>query len=282
MSTKATAAVVREVQGQFSLEEVVLDDLRSDEILVRIEAAGVCHTDIMAQGLITLPAVLGHEGTGVVEEVGASVTYVRPGDRVIMSYASCAECRHCHDGKPYICENSLQLNFDCCRGDGSTTISLNETPISSAFFQQSCFASHAIVVEQNVVRVADNYSPEMLGAIPCGVLTGAGAVFNEFELGPKDDLVVFGVGAVGLSAIMAARVSGVYPLIAVDINQARLDLALSLGATHAFNAAEGDIPERIREIVANGMRYSFETSGNETALNDAIESLGMGVCWNNV
>jgi aryl-alcohol dehydrogenase len=276
MITTATAAIVREPHGQFSFETIEFDDLRSDEILVRNEASGICHTDIIAENLMSLPAVLGHEGTGVVEAVGSAVNRVKPGDRVIVSYPWCGTCHQCMEGYPYFCDHHMPLGFGGTRLDGSHTITLGGEPISSAFFQQSSFASHSITLERNVVPVNDDHPPEMLAAIPCGVQTGAGSILNTLKVGAKDSLVVFGAGAVGLSAVMAGRLAGASPLIAVDIVEDRLNLALELGATHALNAKEGDIAARIREIAPRGVDVSFETSANEQALNDAIACLATG------
>ena len=276
MTTKATAAVIREPHGQFSLETIELDDLRRDEILVRVEASGVCHTDAKAQERVPMPAVLGHEGTGVVEEIGTAVTRVKPGDRVIISYPSCGVCPNCVEGRAYICDHAFPLSFAGTRMDGSKTITLNGEAISSAFFQQSSFATHSITLERDIVPVKEEISPEMLAAIPCGVLTGAGAVLNNFKAGPKDSLVVFGAGAVGLSAVMAGHLAGVSPLIAVDIIEERLNLALELGATHVLDAKQGSLSDRIRDIAPRGVDFSFETSSNEQAFIAAIDCLSMG------
>ena len=276
MKTKATAAVIRDLHGQFSLETVELDDLRSDEILVRIEASGGCHTDVKAQERVPLPAVLGHEGAGVVETVGSAVTRVKAGDRVIISYPSCGTCPNCVEGQAYICDHAFPLSFAGTRMDGSKTISLNGESISSAFFQQSSFSTHSITLERDVVPVKGDHSPEMLAAIPCGVLTGAGAVLNTFKAGPKDGMVVFGARAVGLSAGMAGHLAGVSPLIAVDIVEDRLNLAQELGATHTLNAKEGDLANRIREISPRGVQFSLETSSNGQAFIAAIDCLCMG------
>ena len=273
---KATAAVIHEPNGQFSFETIELDDLRGDEILVRIEASGICHTDMKAQGRIPMPVVLGHEGTGVVEAIGSGVDRVKPGDRVVISYPWCGTCPSCVEGHAYRCEHVIPLSFGGTRLDGSKTITLNGEAITSAFFQQSSFATHSITLERDVVPVEGDHSPEMLAAIPCGIQTGAGAILNTFKVGPKDGLVVFGAGAVGLSAVMAGHLSGAYPLIAVDIVEDRLNLALELGATHTLNANQGEIAERIREIAPRGVAFSLETSSNVQAFNDAIDCLGMG------
>jgi aryl-alcohol dehydrogenase len=270
------AAIISEPNGPFEIKTVELDDLRNDEILVRIEACGICHTDIIAQNMTPLPAVLGHEGCGVVEAVGPSVDGVKQGDRVIISIPFCSTCPTCIQGKTYICEKALSLGFAGTRMDGSQTIYVDGKAISSAFFQQSSFATHAIALGRAAVPVEEYHPPFMMAAIACGVQTGAGSVFNVFKVKADQGLVVFGVGTVGLSAIMAGKIAGASPLIAVDIIQSRIELAIELGATHALNAGDGDISEEIRKIAPHGMTFSLETSGNEQAFNDALTCLGMG------
>jgi aryl-alcohol dehydrogenase len=276
MLTGVKAAIISEPNGQFVIKTVELGDLRSDEILVRIEACGICHTDIIAQNMTPLPAVLGHEGCGVVEAVGPSVDGVKQGDRVIISVPFCSTCPTCMQGRTYICERALSLGFAGTRMDGSQTISVNGKYISSAFFQQSSFATHAIALGRAAVPVEEYHPPFMMAAIACGVQTGAGSVFNVFKVKADQGLVVFGAGTVGLSAIMAGKVAGASPLIAVDIIQSRLELAIELGATHALNAGDGDIAEKIRKIAPHGMTFSLETSGDEQAFKDALTCMGMG------
>ncbi|MBN2060799.1 MAG: NAD(P)-dependent alcohol dehydrogenase [Deltaproteobacteria bacterium] len=270
------AAIINEPNGQFVIQTVELDDLRSDEILVKIEACGVCHTDVIAQNMTPLPAVLGHEGCGVVEEVGSAVDRIKKGDRVIISIPYCGDCPSCAQGKTYICDKAMSLGFGGTRMDGSQTISISGKFISSAFFQQSSFATHAITLARSVVPIKGNHEPRMLAAIPCGIQTGAGAVLNTFKINPKDSLAVFGSGAVGLSAVMAGKIAGAFPLIAVDIVKPRLDLALELGATHTIDASKGEITKRILEIAPRGISFSLETSGNEQAFKSAVDCLAMG------
>ena len=276
MATTITAAVISEPQGMFSLESVELDDLRPDEVLVRNEASGICHTDLVAQKMMALPAVMGHEGAGVVEAVGRGVQRVKPGDRVIVSYPWCGACPECMEGKPYYCKEHMPLGFGGTRLDGSATMKVGGESLSAAFFQQSSFATHSITLERDVVPVSGDHTAEMLAALPCGVQTGAGSILNTFQAGAKDSLVIFGAGGVGLSAVMAGHLVGTSPLVVVDIIPDRLELALELGATHVIDAREGSVAEKIREILPLGADYTYETSGNEQALNDAIESLKTG------
>ena len=276
MVTTTTAAVVREAGGEFTLETVELDELKRDEVLVRIEASGVCQTDMHAQHIVPLPAVLGHEGTGVVEAVGAGVNRVCVGDTVIISYGWCGVCPNCLGGDMHICDDDVAINFAGQRLDGSHPIKLNGEAISSAFFQQSSFATHAITPERDVVVIKNELSASMRAALPCGVLTGAGAILNTFKVAAGDGLLIAGAGAVGLSAVMAGKLVGAYPLIAVDLVDARLDLARELGASHTINAKDVDIAASVREIIARGVKYALDTTANEHVLNSAINSLGMG------
>ncbi|MDX1404356.1 MAG: NAD(P)-dependent alcohol dehydrogenase [Woeseiaceae bacterium] len=274
--TVATAAVAREPHGDMSLETVELDDLRPGEILVKIDACGICHTDVKYRDIVPLPAVFGHEGTGVVEATGEGVTGLSPGDRVIMSYAFCGECPCCSNNQPYLCENLYPVTFSGKRFDGSATMRLAGEPISGAFFQQSSFASHAITLERTAVRVASEVSPEMLAAIPCGVQTGAGAMINTFSVQRGDSVVVFGAGTVGLSAVMVANMIGASPIICVEVLQNRLELARELGATHVLNASEGDVAARIKQILPRGARYALDASATVAALESAIQCIGQG------
>jgi len=276
MGRTAKAAVVREVGGPYSIESVELDDLRPDEVYVRVEAAGVCHTDANMQVMVPMPAVLGHEGSGIVEEVGAAVDYVKPGDRVIISWPACGVCPNCLTGRRYICDNAFPLLFSGRRLDGSQTIKLGGEWISGSWFQQSSFATYALTPVESLVKVEDDIPPEILAALPCGAMTGAGAVVSALQVGPQDGLLVLGGGGVGLSAVMAAHMAGAYPIIVVDVNTERLALALELGATHAVNAAEEDAAARVQEISPGGVRYAFDSSGVVASWKVAAVSVRAG------
>ena len=275
MSKTSIAAVVRAPGEEFTLETVELDDLRAGEVLVRIEAAGVCHTDMNMQGVVPMPAVVGHEGAGVVEEVGPGVTGVKPGDRVMISWPACGSCFSCVSGQPYLCDNQFPLLFSGHRLDGSPTMKLGGDWISGAFFQQSSFATYAIAPATSLVPVDGDLPAELLAALPCGVMTGAGSVINALKVTVQDELVVFGAGGVGLRAIMAGALVGARPLIAVDMNADRLALALELGATHAFNVADGDVAARVKELAPRGVGFTLDTTGVESVWRSAVQCLSM-------
>ncbi|MFD3588144.1 NAD(P)-dependent alcohol dehydrogenase [Streptomyces sp. NPDC058683] len=280
--TETRAAVVRPGTGTFGWEEVRLQDPRPDEVLVRIVAAGICHTDLAVRDekLHTpLPAVLGHEGAGVVEAVGSDVTRVGAGDKVLLSFSSCGRCGACEHGHPGYCDTFIARNFAGARPDGSTPIhGVDGTPLGGRFFGQSSFAHHAVVDERSVVPVeaADEDELALLAPIGCGIQTGAGAVLNELRPGPGDTVAVFGAGAVGLSAVMAAALTSAARVIAVDIVPSRLDLARELGATDVVNGKEEDVAARLTEITAGrGVTHALESSGVPALLRQATDSLAV-------
>jgi aryl-alcohol dehydrogenase len=276
MGKLAKAAVVREPGGTYTIESVELDELRPNEVYVRVEASGVCHTDANMQVMVPMPAVVGHEGVGVVEEVGAGVDYVKPGDRAILSWPACGVCPNCLTGKRHICDNAFPLLFGGKRLDGSPTIKLNGEWISGSWFQQSSFATHSLVPVNSLVKVDDDLPPEILAALPCGAMTGAGAVVSALQVGPADELLVLGGGGVGLSAVMAAHLTGAYPIVVVDVNDERLALARELGATHTVNAKNEDPIARVAEICPGGVRFAFDSSGVVASWHTAAASIRAG------
>lgn len=271
---QAQAAICRGHDHPFTIEPVELADLRPDELLVRIVACGICHTDLAVrdeQLPVPLPVVLGHEGAGVVEAVGGAVTAAKPGDRVVMSFNSCGHCPSCAAEAPTYCYNFFPHNWSGKRADGSPCMSMGDEPMNANFFGQSAFATYAIAHERNVVRVPDSAVDvplERLAPIGCGLMTGAGAILRSMNVRPGSPLAVFGTGTVGMAAVMAARIAGADPIIAVDVNDARLALALELGATHAFNAKD-DAPAKIRELCPAGLGYAFDTTGINSVIEQA-------------
>ncbi len=277
------AAIVREKGGEMSIEDVRIGEPADDEVLVRIVATGICHTDISVRDQLLpmpLPAVLGHEGSGVVEAVGRSVTNVVPGDHVVMSYAWCGSCDLCHSGHPAHCENVLPQCFGGSRADGSTGITDSTgAPIHDHFFAQSSFAEYALANMRNVVKVPKDLPLDLLAPLGCGLQTGAGAVLQALKVKPGSSFVAFGIGAVGLAAIMAAKVAGATKIIAVDINPDRLALAAEIGATHTINGKEVDAVAKIMEITGKGADFALEASGVGAVLRQAIDCLGIfGTC----
>ena len=275
MTQTITAAVLDTPTADFRLERVELEDPRSDEVLIRIEASGICYTDEESRHLVPTPSVLGHEGVGVIERVGAHVTDLVPGQRVVISYPSCGQCPNCHRGRPFHCERGIELSFAGHRLDGTQPLSRAGIPLASAFFQQSSFATHAVTLARDVVAVDGTVPVEILAALPCGVLTGAGAVLNVLSVKAGDTVAVFGVGAVGLAAVMAARLAGAETIIAIDWHARRLDLARELGATHALEAS-ADPGAALRAIVPNGCSAALDTSGQPAAIRAMLRTLAFG------
>ena len=281
---KIKAAVVHQESAPFVIEEIDLEPPRSGELLVRIVACGVCHTDDKARnGYFTpFPAVLGHEGAGIVEQVGAGVTEFKPGDHVVMSYPYCCECDNCKRNKPYYCYRSTELSFFGKFKDGHTPLSQAGKPINS-FFGQSSFATHAIVPATSATHVPDDMDLRLVAPLGCGIQTGAGAIVNALRPEPGDSVVIFGTGTVGLSAIMGAAAIGCGRIIAVDIIDARLEIAKSYGATDVINSREvKDIPAKVRELTdGKGADFALDTTAVESCTLNALKSLhtgGRGAC----
>ncbi|MES2536169.1 MAG: NAD(P)-dependent alcohol dehydrogenase [Pseudomonadota bacterium] len=279
---KINAAVTPAIGARMTIAEMTLEAPRDNEVLVRVIAAGICSTDVHMRdhpSLAAKPIVLGHEGAGIVEQVGARVTRVKPGDHVVMHYNSCGHCAPCVEADTAYCQHVGAYNFSGTRPDGSMALSHGGQPVHSHFFGQSSFATHALCTDRNLVAVPDDVPLDMLGPLGCGILTGAGAVINTLKVRPGSSFAVFGAGSVGLAAVMAARLSGAGKIIAVDTQQARLDMALELGATHVIDPRNTDMPAEMRRITGAGVNHALDTSGNITVIRQAVEALASrGVC----
>ncbi len=280
---KVTAAVARGRSDPLVIESLNLSDPGEDEILVKLVASGVCHTDLRAievEGLVPKPIVLGHEGAGFVEAVGRGVTKVKPGDAVLLTFDSCGTCLSCSARAPSYCQNLLSRNFSGKKPAGGIPFTdSNGAPVFGNFFGQSSFASHALCRSRNVVKVANSAPLDLLAPLGCGIQTGAGAIIRSLKVGNGQSVAVFGTGSVGLSAIMGARIVGADPIIAIDVHPARLAAARDLGATHVINPTIEDTAARLREITGHGVRYAVDTSGSARSVRTAIDALApMGVC----
>lgn len=269
------AAVATGAGMPMSLEELTLEMPRDHEVLVRITAAGICHTDLWARDLaeVPKPIVLGHEGVGIVEQVGRNVTRVSAGDAVVITFGSCGECPTCLNGEPAYCYNTWTICFGGQRPDGTTALSKAGNSVHSHFFGQSSFATHAICTDRNIVRVPRETPLEVLAPLGCGIQTGAGAVLNSLKVSRGSSLAVFGVGSVGLAAIMAARIAGAANIIAVDVHESRLEMAHSLGATHVINGAKEDVRAKIHSITGWGIDFGLDTTGQPAVIAAGVESL---------
>jgi aryl-alcohol dehydrogenase len=273
---RISAAVSREGQAHPHVEQLDLEDPRVDEVLVRIAATGICHTDIhchSGHGVpIPRPIVLGHEGAGIVQALGAGVCGLGVGDHVVLSGASCGVCPSCRAARPNYCREVMRLSFGGTRIDGSSPLSQNGDRIAGSFFAQSSFATHVIVPERSAVKVRSDVPLHLLGPLGCGLITGAGSVIEAFRIRPGQSIAVFGVGSVGLAAVMAACIAGASQIVAVDLDPARLRLARSLGASDVLTS-NAETAAALREIAPFGFNFTFNTTTAPSVFTLAIECL---------
>jgi aryl-alcohol dehydrogenase len=271
------AAVLRSADMPYRVEDVELRTPVRGEVLLKIAATGLCHTDLLPRtaGFIASPPIVtGHEASGVVEEVGDAVSDLVAGDHVVASFDSCRRCTNCGCGHPAYCESFVARNLTGVGIDASGAIRGSDgSPIASRWFGQSSFATHAIVAARNVVKVDPALPLEMLGPLGCGVLTGAGSILVALGVECGASVAVFGTGSVGLSAVMAARASGVTTIAAVDANPARLALARELGATHTVEGNAADLVAQLQQVIVGGFQYTLDTTGVPAVIQTAIGSL---------
>ncbi|CAM5332141.1 NAD(P)-dependent alcohol dehydrogenase OS=Streptomyces tendae OX=1932 GN=GUR47_03275 PE=3 SV=1 [Streptomyces tendae] len=270
------AAVLRAYEDPFTVEEVVLaEGPAAGEVLVRIAGCGMCRTDLAVRrsaGRSPLPAVLGHEGSGVVVETGGTGTGLSPGDHVVLSFDSCGHCRNCLGAAPAYCDSFASLNLFGGREEHAARFTdATGAPLAPRWFGQSSFAEYALVPARNAVRVDPALPLELLGPLGCGFLTGAGAVFHSFGVGPGDTLAVFGAGAVGLAAVMAAHAAGAVT-VAVDRHPGRLALAERFHALPVPATPTGP-SDRILRLTGGGAAYALDTTGSARLINEALRAL---------
>ncbi|MFD0862064.1 NAD(P)-dependent alcohol dehydrogenase [Sungkyunkwania multivorans] len=274
---KTKVAIVKEKEKEFEIQEVEIDEPKAHEVLVKVVATGLCHTDLSVKdGILptNYPVVLGHEGAGIVEKVGSHVKDLAKGDHVVLSYGSCGHCRPCMEGDTTYCVALEALNFMNKRQASDDNIFQgNDKKLNGAFFQQSSFGTYALAHERNTVKVTKDVDLKLLGPLGCGIQTGAGTVMNTLNPRAGTSIAIFGVGSVGLSAIMAAKNAGCAEIIAVDINSDRLQLAKKLGAIHIINSEEKDAPDMIEEITTLGVDYAVEATGVKAVAEMAFRTL---------
>ena len=278
--TTITAAVAREHHAPLSLEELELDEIRDNEVRVRMVATGICHTDaVIRDGLAPtpLPAVLGHEGTGVVEEVGRSITTVKPGDHVVLAAAYCGTCRQCRAGRMAYCENVLAQDFGGRRRDGSTALSAKDgTPISSHFFGQSSFGTYANVVETIAVRVDPAVPPEVLAPLGCGINTGAPLRAQRAPAAGR--VIVRGDRCWRRRPCRGdgRRVAGCTTIVAIDLRRLPAGVGARGGATHTINSGTADMSGELSNITGgDGVNYILDTTGVPAVVSGAAGALAI-------
>jgi S-(hydroxymethyl)glutathione dehydrogenase/alcohol dehydrogenase len=269
------AAVLREVKKPLNIEEVELSKPGPREVLIHTSAAGICHSDlhfVNGSYMYPMPAVLGHESAGIVEQVGSEVRYVKPGDHVITCLSVfCGHCKYCLSGRPSLCDKA-----ETRRGPDEPPRIMQDGNIVHQFLDLSSYAEQMLVHEHALVKVREDMPLDRASLIGCGVTTGLGAVFNTAKIEAGSDVAVIGCGGVGLSAVQGARIAGAGRVIAVDLVPSKLELAQKLGATHVVNAAEGDPVGEIKELTSGGVEYSFEAIGLKKTAEQAWQMLANG------
>ena len=276
------AAVAHEAGKPLTIETVSLAGPKSGEVLVEIKATGVCHTDEFTlsgadpEGLF--PAILGHEGAGVVLEVGAGVTSVKPGDHVIPLYTpECRQCDYCLSGKTNLCQAIRETQGRGVMPDGTSRFSIGRDPVYH-YMGTSTFSNHTVLPEIAVAKVREDAPFDKICYIGCGVTTGIGAVINTAKVEPGANCVVFGLGGIGLNVIQGLRLVGADVIVGVDLNPARRPLAERFGMTHFVNPkeVEGDLVPHLVDLTRGGADYSFECIGNVDVMRQALECCHKG------
>lgn len=275
---KIRAAVINNAGDAYQIETLQLAEMHDDEVLVKMVASGMCMSDeTLRKGYmgITFPMVPGHEGAGIVEKVGANVKAFQPGDHVIMSYAYCGHCSSCQTGHPAICDDWSRLNIGGVRDDGSHTFYKEDGEPVGNFYGHSSFVTHSLTHASNLTKVDKDLDLRLIGPLGCGFLTGSGTVINGLKPEVGSSIAIFGTGAVGLAAMMAAKIEGCSTIIAVDIHDNRLEIAKSLGATHLINSQKEDPIEKINEITGSrGVNYAVDTTGVSAVMKTALTAVG--------
>ena len=270
-ATSLRAAVLHEFGRPLAVEELELDPPKAGEVGVRMVASGVCHSDLhVAQGIhpTSLPVVLGHEGAGVVEEVGSGVAGLRPGDHVLLTWLPyCGHCRQCIRGRPNICENTAW--YDATMEDGTCRFHRDGQPVHH--YNTSSFAERSVVPARTAVKVDPSLPLSELALMGCAVMTGVGAVLNTARVRPGDSVAVVGCGGVGLNVVQGARIAGATTIVAVDVVSAKLELARELGATAVVDASGADPLGAVRELVPGGVDHAFEALGRPETIATTLE-----------
>ncbi len=273
---KAKAAVFYEVGKKLEISEVEVQEPKAGEVMVRMAAAGVCHSDlhVMKGHLVApLPAVLGHEGSGIVEKVGPGVASLKSGDHVIPLWRlSCGWCDYCSNGRPTLCPEGTQVRMTGCFMDGTTRFKLDGKEIKH-FAGVSCFSELSVMSERQALKIPDEFPLDLAALLGCGVITGVGAVFNCAEVKPGSTVAVFGAGGIGLNIIQGAAIAGAEKIIAVDLLENKLEFAKQFGASHTINGSNVDAVAKIKELTGEGVDYAFEAVGLPATLRQAHDSL---------
>ncbi len=276
------AAVAHQAGKPLTIETVRLDGPKAGEVMVEIKATGICHTDEFTrsgadpEGLF--PAILGHEGAGIVVEVGADVRSLKKGDHVIPLYTpECQQCSYCTSGKTNLCQAIRETQGRGLMPDGSSRFSLGGKPVHH-YMGCSTFANFTVLPEIALAKIRKDAPFDKVCYIGCGVTTGIGAVINTAKVQPGDNVVVFGLGGIGLNVVQGARMAGADMIVGVDLNPKRKSLAEKFGMTHFVNPKEvkGDLVPYLVELTKGGADFSFECIGNVDVMRQALECCHKG------
>ncbi len=272
------AAVLYSFNEPFKVEKVELQAPRQGEVMVKLAASGVCHSDLSIQrGILPMPPpiIIGHEGAGTIETVGAGVTSVKKGDHVILTWLySCGRCRDCGRGKPHLCDTAAMATMTGAMYDGTTRFTVGGDEM-----RHWCgsFSEYTVVPEQAVIPIRADVPLESACLVGCGVMTGVGAAMNTAKVEPGDHVAVIGCGGVGLNVIQGAAICGAEKIIAVDLVDKKLQMAKQFGATHTVNPKQGDMVDQIRSFTdGKGVDFAFEVVGNVTVIQQAFQSVRRG------
>jgi S-(hydroxymethyl)glutathione dehydrogenase/alcohol dehydrogenase len=274
------AAILYEAGTPLKLENVKLDEPQVNEVLVKLVASGVCHSDLhfmKGEMYCVMPTVAGHEGAGIVEKVGPGVTSLQPGDHVVLMVSfSCGKCRFCVEGHPTMCvENMPVMAGGVLPVCGSTRLSKGDQALHH-LFGLACFAEYTVVHERSCVKIREDAPLDKVCLLGCGVATGIGAAINTAGVRPGESIVIWGAGGVGLSAIMGAKLAGAGKIIAIARNPKKLALARGFGADHVVNASEEDPVAKVMELTGGGADYAIESAGKTEVMQQAYASIHNG------
>jgi Zn-dependent alcohol dehydrogenase len=273
------AAVSYEVNTPMRVEEVTLDDPQDHEVLVKLVAAGTCHSDLhFLKGDIpvSMPVVMGHEGAGIVEKVGPGVTTLQPGDHVVLMVAfSCGKCHYCVVGRPTLCVENLPIQIMGTLPGGGIRLHKDDQELHH-LFGLACFAEYAVVHERSAVKVRKDAPLDVVCLLGCGTSTGIGAVLNTAGVKAGESIAIYGCGGVGLSAVMAAKLAGAGMIIAVDTLEPKLEMAKDLGADYVINASQENPQQKAFELTGIGVDYAVPCVGNADVIMQAFGSIHSG------
>ncbi|MFQ5667046.1 MAG: Zn-dependent alcohol dehydrogenase [Candidatus Binatia bacterium] len=272
------AAVLYNSNEPFKIEEVKLQDPQQGEVLVKLGASGVCHSDLSIQrGILPMPPpiIIGHEGAGTIEAVGPGVTSVKKGDHVVLTWLySCGHCRDCGRGKPHLCDAAAMATMTGAMYDGTTRFT-----VGGSEMRHWCgtFSEYTVVPEQAVIPIREEIPLASACLVGCGVMTGVGAAMNTAKVEPGDHVAVIGCGGVGLNVVQGAAICGAEKIIAVDLAEKKLAMANEFGATHTVDAKQGDMVDQIKSLTdGKGVDYAFEAIGNVAVLQQAFQAVRRG------